>query len=289
LTVADADTEMLATWRSVRTAGGSAGQRFKTLAKAWRWRALRPVFLACSGLVLGFAIAGTLVAGQAKFWLGTLAGATMAVYLALRESPRWHIEKWRMGEEANAERPMRCGISPVPSGKPGTISLGGTGETLTMSSLGRPVCSSSRRTLPQCPMSRRYRDLRFHSGRESSNRLPAGTIRPRFAPTEELLRTRDRLRRGVLVGVEVDAEGERDVGVTEEVRDDAPVPLRGGRRLRTWVDRPSIPAIEHEAAIVPRWPRQEPPLVLVPPMIAEKRLRIESSGTPSPALPWTIR
>jgi hypothetical protein len=99
LTVADAEPEMLATQRSVRTAGGSAGQRFKTLAKAWRRRALRPVFLACSGLVIGFAIAGTVVTGQAKFWLGALAGGTMALYMALRESPPWHIEKWRVGEE----------------------------------------------------------------------------------------------------------------------------------------------------------------------------------------------
>jgi hypothetical protein len=83
----------------VRAAGGSAGQRFKTLAKAWRRRALRPVFLACGGLVLGFAIAGTVVAGQAKFWLGALAGGTMAIYMGLRDSPPWHIEKWRMGEE----------------------------------------------------------------------------------------------------------------------------------------------------------------------------------------------
>ena len=90
---------MLATKRSVGTAGGSAGQRFKALARAWRRRALRPVFLACSGLVLGFAIAGTVVAGQAKFWLGALAGGTMALYMALRDSPPWHIEKWRMGEE----------------------------------------------------------------------------------------------------------------------------------------------------------------------------------------------
>jgi hypothetical protein len=99
LTFADADTEMLAAKRSVRTAGGSAGQRFKTLAKAWRRRALRPVFLACSGLVIGFAIAGTVVTGQAKFWLGALTGGTMALYMALRESPPWHIEKWRVGEE----------------------------------------------------------------------------------------------------------------------------------------------------------------------------------------------
>jgi hypothetical protein len=39
------------------------------------------------------------VAGQAKFWLGALAGGTMALYMALRDSPPWHIEKWRMGEE----------------------------------------------------------------------------------------------------------------------------------------------------------------------------------------------
>jgi hypothetical protein len=99
VTVADAEPEMRATGDSVRTAGGSAGQRFKTLAKAWRRRALRPVFLACSGLVIGFAIAGTVVTGQAKFWLGALAGGTMALYMALRESPPWHIEKWRAGEE----------------------------------------------------------------------------------------------------------------------------------------------------------------------------------------------
>lgn len=101
LTVADAEPQMRATGSSVRTAGWSAGQRFKTLAKAWRRRALRPVFLACSGLVIGFLIAGTVVAGQAKFWLGALAGGTVALYMALRDSPPWHIEKWRVGEEGD--------------------------------------------------------------------------------------------------------------------------------------------------------------------------------------------
>jgi hypothetical protein len=90
---------MLATGRSMRAAGQSAGQRFKGLARAWRRRTLRPVFLACCGLVIASGVAGILIAGQAKFWLGALAGATMALYMALRESPPWHIEKWRVGEE----------------------------------------------------------------------------------------------------------------------------------------------------------------------------------------------
>jgi hypothetical protein len=77
---------MLATGRSARAAGEAAGQRFKRLAKAWR-RALRPVFLACCGLVITFGVAGILIAGQAKFWLGALAGATMALYMALATTP----------------------------------------------------------------------------------------------------------------------------------------------------------------------------------------------------------
>lgn len=51
------------------------------------------------GLVGALSVAGTIVPGQAKFWLGMLAGATMSLYMALRDSPPWHIEKWRIGVE----------------------------------------------------------------------------------------------------------------------------------------------------------------------------------------------
>lgn len=85
--------------RSARGAGRSAEERFETLARAWRRRALRPVFLSCCGLVIAFTVAGNLIPGQARFWFGLLAGATMAVYLALRDSPPGHIEKWRAGSE----------------------------------------------------------------------------------------------------------------------------------------------------------------------------------------------
>jgi Nuclease-related domain len=97
--------------RSAGGAGRSAEERFETLARAWRRRALRPVFLFCSGLVIAFTVAGNLIPGQTRFWFGLLAGATMAVYLALRDSPPGHIEKWRAGSEgerltAKALRPL---------------------------------------------------------------------------------------------------------------------------------------------------------------------------------------
>jgi hypothetical protein len=81
------------------SAGRSAGQRFETLARAWRRRVLRPVFLACSGFVIAFSVVGILISGQAKFWFRILAGATMAVYTALRDSPPAHIENWRSGSD----------------------------------------------------------------------------------------------------------------------------------------------------------------------------------------------
>lgn len=37
--------------------------------------------------------------GQAKFWIGMFAGATMTAYIALRDSPPFHIEKWGLGQE----------------------------------------------------------------------------------------------------------------------------------------------------------------------------------------------
>jgi hypothetical protein len=50
-------------------------------------------------MIAVFAITGTLVPGQWKFWAGVLTGAVMAAYTALRDSPPWHIEKWRAGSE----------------------------------------------------------------------------------------------------------------------------------------------------------------------------------------------
>jgi len=69
------------------------------------------VFFACAAIVIAFLVAVTLVSGQAKFWFGVLAGATMAVYLSLRDSPPPHIENWRSGSEgerrtARALRPL---------------------------------------------------------------------------------------------------------------------------------------------------------------------------------------
>ena len=95
----DVGAEMSGIQRSAAAAGESAGRRFQTLARTWRRRVLRPILLGCTALVLILAVAGTLVEGQAKFWLGMLAGATMAVYVAVRDSPPWHIEKWRRGQE----------------------------------------------------------------------------------------------------------------------------------------------------------------------------------------------
>ena len=91
--------QMLVTRRSMRSAGASAHQRFETVVTAWRRRVLRRFLLVCCLLFVAFTAAGALIEGQGKFVLGMLAGATMAFYVALRESPPWHIEKWRMGEE----------------------------------------------------------------------------------------------------------------------------------------------------------------------------------------------
>jgi hypothetical protein len=90
---------MLGTNRAERAAGTSAQHQFETLAHAWRRRVLGPVFVICSGLVIAFLIAGTVVPGQTKVLFGVLAGATMAMYVALRDSPPAYIEKWRTGSE----------------------------------------------------------------------------------------------------------------------------------------------------------------------------------------------
>ena len=50
---------------------------------------------------------------QAKFWLGMLAGATMSLYMALRDSPPCHIEKWRIGQEG--ERRTAKALRKLPS------------------------------------------------------------------------------------------------------------------------------------------------------------------------------
>jgi hypothetical protein len=55
------------------------------------------VLFACCALFIALSVAGSLVAGQAKFWFGVLAGATMTAYLAVRDSPPAHIENWRLG------------------------------------------------------------------------------------------------------------------------------------------------------------------------------------------------
>jgi hypothetical protein len=65
----------------------------------------------------------------------------------------------------------------------------------------------------------RCHTLRVCSGQKGPIRLPAGLIRPRFAPTEELFGLGDGIRCCVFVGVEVRLQGERDGGMT-----------RGGRR-----------------------------------------------------------
>src|SRR4029453_6112364 len=51
------------------------------------------------------------------------------------------------------------------------------------------------------------RDLRFRSGRKWPNVLPAGTIRPRFAPSERLAELGHGCRGCVLVGVDVGFPG----------------------------------------------------------------------------------
>jgi len=48
---------------------------------------------------LAFGLAGTLVSGPARFWMGLLCGATLSMFVALRESPPFHIEKWQQGSD----------------------------------------------------------------------------------------------------------------------------------------------------------------------------------------------
>lgn len=57
------------------------------------------MLLVCTTVVIVLAVVGSLVPGQAKFWIGMFAGATMTAYIALRDSPPFHIEKWRLGQE----------------------------------------------------------------------------------------------------------------------------------------------------------------------------------------------
>jgi hypothetical protein len=104
---------MLTTGRSERVAGGSAGQRFEGLVRSWRRRALRPIFWGTCALVVALSVAGTIVPGQARFWLGMLAGGTISLYMALRDSPPWHIEKWRIGQEG--ERRTAKALRKLPS------------------------------------------------------------------------------------------------------------------------------------------------------------------------------
>jgi len=71
---------------------------------------LRPVSLTCAGLVIAFSVVGVVISDQAKFWLGLLAGCTLALYMALRDSPPAYIEKWRWGSqgERRTAKVLRC-------------------------------------------------------------------------------------------------------------------------------------------------------------------------------------
>jgi len=100
---------MPTTRRSSSRAGRLAKRRFDRLAHAWRRRVMRPVFLLCGVIFLAFTVAGLLADGLAKFYFGVAAGATGALYMAFRDAPPAHIEKWRTGSEgehrtANAVR-----------------------------------------------------------------------------------------------------------------------------------------------------------------------------------------
>jgi hypothetical protein len=80
-------------------AGGAAGQRFDERSRVWRRRALGRVFLVCIGLAVVFTVFGGIFAGQAKFYFGFLAGASVAAYLLLRASPPARMENWRLGRD----------------------------------------------------------------------------------------------------------------------------------------------------------------------------------------------
>jgi hypothetical protein len=133
--IADVDCVIVEARRAAHPAGGSAGRRFETLARAWRRRVLRPVLLACSALVIAFSVAGALVNGQAKFWFGVLAGATVAVYLAVRDSPPAHIENWRLGSQGERRTARRSDLLHGESGGSGTTGI----QALAQSALLGPA------------------------------------------------------------------------------------------------------------------------------------------------------
>lgn len=84
---------------ATRRAGASAGEQYRTLSRRWR-RRIRPVFLVVYAVAAVFFVVGYIWAqGNWKLYLGVLAGATLAIALALRDSPPKYIESWRTGQE----------------------------------------------------------------------------------------------------------------------------------------------------------------------------------------------
>ncbi|HEX8099413.1 MAG TPA: hypothetical protein VF660_04320, partial [Actinomycetota bacterium] len=50
-------------------------------------------------MVIASSVAGLSVSGLPRFFFGFLTGGTVAVYIALRDTPPGYIENWRLGSE----------------------------------------------------------------------------------------------------------------------------------------------------------------------------------------------
>lgn len=79
--------------------GASAAAKYNDLVRRWRSRVLRRVRVVIVLAAGACAVAGNLVTGSPKFWLGMAAGILAGLYVAISESPPAHIEKWRTGSQ----------------------------------------------------------------------------------------------------------------------------------------------------------------------------------------------
>lgn len=94
-------------------AGSYAQARYRRVLRAWRRRSRVAVWALVSPF-LAAGVSGLALAGHYWSWLAGMSfGAGLAVLLALRESPPWYVEKWRIGAEgerktAKALRRLDC-------------------------------------------------------------------------------------------------------------------------------------------------------------------------------------
>src|SRR5581483_7300209 len=93
-------------WRIKRRRGAAAGEsarvRFTDLKRSWQRRVLRRgrwAFLLVGGVPVAIEL-GRVHRHTLDWLLGLAVGATMALWIALRDSPPAYIENWRTGYEA---------------------------------------------------------------------------------------------------------------------------------------------------------------------------------------------